>query len=197
MIWTDLRGLPQAVYPPGAFAEALHGADWAVITNIGFARPLLAVAQDAGVPIAADVQAIDDLDDDYNRDWMGVAQVLFCSHERLPVRPRAWASMVQERYWTPVVVVGGGAGGALLGVRDGGEIRHVPVTPRGVTSTTGAGDALAAAFMHIDGATGDPHTAIEQAVMFAGYAVGAEHGGDAFLTGPQLAAMAQAAPGAR
>lgn len=193
MICTDLRGLPQAVYPPEAFAEALHGADWAVITNIGFARPLLAVARDAEVPVAADVQTIDDLDDDYNRDWMAAAQVLFCSHERLPVPPRPWISMVQERYRTPVVVVGCGAGGALLGVRERGEIRHVPaVAPRGVTSTAGAGDALAAAFMHVYAATGDPQAAIEWAVVFAGYAVGAEPGESAFLTGPQLAELARA-----
>ena len=196
MICTDLRGLPQAVYPPGVFDQALHGADYAVITNIGFARPMLAVARAAGVPVAADVQAVEDLDDDYNRDWMAAARVLFCSHERLPVPPDTWVRMVQERYRTPVVVVGCGAGGALLGVLDTGEIRHVPaVAPRGVTSTAGAGDALAAAFMHVYTATGDPHAAIEQAVVFAGYAVGAEPGGDTFLSGSQLAEMAQAAPG--
>jgi sugar/nucleoside kinase (ribokinase family) len=196
MIWTDLRGVPQAIYPPGVFAEALQGADWSVITNIGFARPLLSVARDAGVPVAADVQTIDNLDDGYNRDWMTLAQVLLCSHERLPVPPEQWVRMVQERYRTPVVVVGCGAAGALLGVRTGGEIRRVhAVAPRGVISTAGAGDALAAAFMHVYAATSDPHAAIEQAVLFAGYAVGAEPGGTAFLTGSQLAAMTQAAPG--
>jgi sugar/nucleoside kinase (ribokinase family) len=100
MIWTDLRGLPQAPYPLGAFAAALHSADWAVIANIGFARPLLSVARDAGVPVAADVQAIDYLDDDYKRDWMTSAQVLFCSHERLPVRRRhgsRWCRTGTER----------------------------------------------------------------------------------------------------
>jgi sugar/nucleoside kinase (ribokinase family) len=196
MIHTDLRGLPEAVYPAGVFADAVRGAAYAVVTNIGFARPLLGVARDAGVPVAADVQAVDDVDDAYNRDWMAAARVLFCSHERLPVPPEAWVAMVQERYRTPVVVVGCGAGGALLGVRDTGEIRRVPaVAPRGVTSTAGAGDALVAAFMHVYAATGDPHASIEQAVVFAGYAVGAEPGGTVFLTGPQLAAMAQAAPG--
>jgi acarbose 7IV-phosphotransferase len=195
MICTDLRGLPQAVYPPAVFAEALRGAAYAVISNIGFARPLLAVARAAGVPVAADVQAIDDLDDDYNRDWMAAAQVLFCSHERLPVPPEVWVRMVRERYRTPVVVVGCGAGGALLGVRGTGEIRRVPaVAPRGVTSTAGAGDALAAAFMHVYLATGgDPDAAIMAAVLFAGYAVGAEPGGSDFLTGPELAALARTA----
>lgn len=198
MIHTDLRGLPNAVYPADVFAQALDGADWAVVTNIGFARPLLAVARDAGVPVAADVQAIGYVDDDYNRDWMAAARVLFCSHERLAVSPAAWARMVWERYGTAVVVVGCGADGALLAVRETGEIRQVPaVAPRGVISTAGAGDALAAAFLHVYAATGDPGAAIEHAVVFAGYAVGTPPGGIAFLTGPQLAAMVQAVPARR
>jgi sugar/nucleoside kinase (ribokinase family) len=196
MIHTDLRGLPRAVYPAGVFSDALRGAAYAVVTNIGFARPLLAVARDAGVPVAADVQAIADLDDDYNRDWMAAARVLFCSHERLPVAPAAWIRLVQERYGTAVVVVGCGAGGALLGVRETGEIQEVPaVAPRGVVSTAGAGDALAAAFMHVYAASGDPYAALKQAVLFAGHAVGAPSGGSAFLSGSQLAEMAQAVPG--
>ncbi len=195
MIHTDLRGLPQAVYPAEAFAEALRGAGWAVVTNIGFARPLLAVARAAGVPVAADVQAIGGIDDGYNRDWMAAARVLFCSHERLPCPPEAWVRLLWDRYETPVAVVGCGAAGAVLGVRAGGDIRRVPaVAPRGVVSTAGAGDALAAAFMHVYARTGDPYAAIGQAVLFAGHAVGAAAGESDFLTGPQLAELAQAAP---
>jgi sugar/nucleoside kinase (ribokinase family) len=196
MIHTDLRGLPEAVYPPAAFVGALEGAGWAVVTNIGFARPLLGVARAAGVPVAADVQAIDAIDDDYNRDWMAAARVLFCSHERLPCPPEEWVRLLWDRYGTQVAVVGCGADGAVIGVRDKGEVRRVPaVAPRGVVNTAGAGDALAASFMHVYVATGDPHTAIGQAVLFAGYAVGAPAGESGFLTGPQLARMAQAAPG--
>jgi acarbose 7IV-phosphotransferase len=193
MVHTDLRGLPAAQYPAGLFAAALDGATWAVVTNIGFARPLLAVAADAGVPVAADVQAVSDPDDEYNQDWMAAAQVLFCSHERLTDGPDKWVRTIWDRYATGIVVVGCGAAGAVLGVRDSGQIRHVPaVAPRGVTSTVGAGDALAAAFMHAYAATGDPHAAIEQAVVFAGYAVGARPGDKAYLTGAELTVMAQA-----
>ena len=148
------------------------------------------------MPVVADVQAIDDLDDEYNRDWMTAARVLFCSHERLPVAPGAWVRMVQERYGTPVVVVGCGEGGAVLGIQETGEIREVPaIAPRGVVSTAGAGDALAAAFMHVYAASGDPHAAITQAVLFAGHAVGTPPGESAFLGGGELARMAQAALG--
>jgi hypothetical protein len=52
--------------------------------------------------------------------------------------------------------------------------------------------------MHVYAETGDPHEAIEQAIVFAGYAVGGEPGDKAFpfldidldfLTGHRLRAM--------
>jgi sugar/nucleoside kinase (ribokinase family) len=58
--------------------------------------------------------------------------------------------------------------------RSDGHLSHARHGARGVISTAGAGDALAAAFTHVYAATGDPHAAIEQAVVFAGHAVGAE-----------------------
>jgi hypothetical protein len=49
--------------------------------------------------------------------------------------------------------------------------------------------------MHVYVASGDPYATIKQAVLFAGYAVGAPSGGSSFLSGSQLAGMAQAIPG--
>jgi ribokinase len=198
---TDLKDLPEAAYPEDVFAAALDGAAFAAVTNIGFARPLLRVAAACGVPVAADVQAVDALDDAYNRDWMAAARVLFCSHERLPYPPEQWVRAVWGRYGCELVVVGCGAAGAVLGVREDGMVRAVPaVAPRGVVNTVGAGDALAAAFLHVFTRTGDPHTAIEQAVVFAGYKVGAGVGEDGWLSGAGLAALTdggQASPSRR
>jgi acarbose 7IV-phosphotransferase len=190
MINTDLKDLPDADYPNSRFAQLLADAELAVVTNIGFARPLLALAAGLGVPIAADVQAVDSLDDAYNADWMRAAAVLFCSHERLPCSPDDWITGVWDRYGCGLVVVGCGPGGAVLGVRGDREIRRVPaIAPRGVTNTVGAGDALAAAFLHVLTRSGDPHLAIEQAVLFAGHRVGAASGEDGWLSGDELAAL--------
>jgi ribokinase len=191
MVHTDLRDLPQARFPADVFATTLAGADWAVVTNIGFGRPLLKIARDASVPVAADVQEIASIDDEYNQDWIRAARILFCSHERLPCPAADWVRLLWSRYGTEIVVVGCGARGALLGVRDKAGIRLVPATaPRGVVSTAGSGDALAAAFLHAYTSTGDAHAAIERAVLFAGYKVGAAPGEDGFLTGAELAALA-------
>jgi sugar/nucleoside kinase (ribokinase family) len=190
MVNTDLKDLPDARYPPELFAALLEGADMAVITNIGFARPLLAVAAERGLPIAADVQAVESLDDPYNADWMRAARVLFCSHEQLPCSPEEWIAAVWQQYGCELVVVGCGAAGAVLGVREHRVVRHVPaVAPRGVVNTVGAGDALAAAFVHLLTRTGDPHLAVEQAVLFAGYRVGATAGEDGWLPATELAEL--------
>jgi hypothetical protein len=176
---------------PAVVGQAVRGlagrAELAVITNIGFARPVLAVAAEHAVPVAADVQAVDALDDAYNADWMRAATVLFCSHERLPCSPEDWITGVWDRYGCELLV-DWSPGGAVLGVRDGREVHRVPAAaPRGVVNTVGAGDALAAAFLYVLTRTGDPHLALEQAVLFAGNRVGATAGEDGWLTGHELA----------
>lgn len=130
MVSTDLRGLPGATYPRVRWREALAGVRWAVVTNIGFARPLLEETVREGVPIAADVHAIDDLHDDYNRTWMAAADVLSCSHERLPMPPASWAIAAQETYGCEIVVVGMGANGALVKAGNESAYHFRAVAPR-------------------------------------------------------------------
>jgi acarbose 7IV-phosphotransferase len=114
--------------------------------------------------------------------------VLLCSPERLPCSPEEWVRAVWDRYGCELVVVGCGGQGAVLGVRETGTLRRVPaVAPRGVVNTVGGGDALTAAFVHVLTRRGDPDLAIEQALAFAGYRVGAAAGEDGWLGGAELA----------
>jgi sugar/nucleoside kinase (ribokinase family) len=80
---TDLRATPDLSYPSDLFAAAIdHGdtCDMAVLTNIGFTRPLISVATERGLRIATDLHLVDDVDSPYNRDWMRAAHILACSH---------------------------------------------------------------------------------------------------------------------
>ena len=193
-VFTDLKDLPEQIYPAEPFAVLLDGADLAVMSTIGFARALLAVARQRRVPIAVDLQAIDDANDPYLQDWLACADVVFCSDERLPVPPGRWAEMLLDRHGMELVVVGCGAAGCLLCVR-GEAPRLVPaVAPWGVASTVGAGDALFAAFLHCRLAGLDPHAAIERAVLFAGCKIGHTGGGEGFLTGAELDQLCTAPP---
>jgi ribokinase len=118
---------------------------------------------------------------------MAHADILFMSHERLPVAPEEWAAAVLARYGPAVVVVGLGAAGALLAVRgDGFQGRFAAVPTRPVANTIGAGDALFSAFVHFYHRTADPYQALRRALVFASYKIGESGAASGFLTAPQL-----------
>jgi ribokinase len=188
-IFTDLKAIQETDYPRETLLGLLDGVELAVLTNINFTRPYLDMVRERGIPIATDVHAISSLDDDYNRDYMAAADILFMSHERLPAPPGEWIRQVQARFDPAVTVIGIGAEGALLATREGG-VQHVPVvTTRPVVSTVGAGDALFSAFVSRYVAHGDAHRALQQAVVFASWKIGAAGGADGFLDAEALAAL--------
>ncbi|MEX5635740.1 carbohydrate kinase family protein [Parafrankia sp. FMc2] len=171
-ISTDLKDLPGFPYPPAVFAALLPGARAAAISTIGFARGLLPIAAEAGVPIAVDLQATPGLQDAYARDWVERATVVFCSGENLTVPAERFARDVFALGRARVVVVGLGAAGCARFL-PGKPPRAVPaVAPFGVRDTTGAGDALFAGFLHYWLRSGDPDDAIDRAVLVAGWTVG-------------------------
>lgn len=184
---TDLKDMQERCYPVEPFARALDGCSLAVVANVNYSRPLLRVAREAGVPIAADVHALSDLEDAYNRDYMEAADVLFMSHERLPRPPEEWARLVMDRYGPEVLVIGLGAEGALPALRRGGRAVRMPaVRTREVVSTVGAGDALLASFVHCYAATVDPDTPLGKAIVFAGHKIGSAGGAEGFLGAREL-----------
>lgn len=188
-IHTDLKDIQDHVYPLAQARPAIEASDLAVICNVNFARPLLKMAKDAGKWIATDVHALSDLDDDYNRDYMQHAQILFLSDESLPEAPEVMARALMDRFGNEIVVIGLGVKGALLAVRRDDFIGRVPVVQtRPVVNTIGAGDALFAAFLDSYIRTGDPYAAIRTASVFASYKIGAKGAAEGFLNQVQLAA---------
>jgi sugar/nucleoside kinase (ribokinase family) len=180
-------------YPVETFHRLAEGADLAVLTNVRFVRPLIRCAENLSVRIAVDVHLISDVDDTYNRPWLEAADIVFCSHERLPCPLEEWIARVFARYpGCEVVGIGRGADGAMLGLRDGTLVRVAAVVPRGVVNTAGAGDALFVSFLHGWLATGNPVDALRSAVLHAGWKVGGELPGTVSLTEGELARLSQA-----
>ena len=187
-IHVDLKDAQEQIYPAEIFAESLSKTDWAALCNINFTRPMLTKAKAAGIPIATDVHAIGDIADDYNRDYLAHATILFQSHERLPCPPEEWARRLWQHYGTPIAVIGLGDAGALLAVKADNFIERIPaVYTRPVVNTIGAGDALFSAFLHTYANTRDPYTAIQQALVFASYKIGATGAAEGFLDAAALA----------
>jgi ribokinase len=192
-IFTDLKDIQERTFPKKQFEDVTASCDLCVLCNINFARGLIPVAKRLGKTIACDVHTISHLEDDFNRDFMAAADILFCSNERLPEPPELWVQTVSRRYGTSIQVVGLGAAGALLAVR-GWQPQHVPaVTTRPVVNTIGAGDSLFSAFLHgWLGTGGEPLQALRLATIFASWKVGGNGGADGFLTGDELQRLAAA-----
>jgi len=181
-IHVDLKDIQERAYPLERAASALAGCDLAVLCNINFSRPLLKLAKQAGKPVATDVHTISDLEDAYNSDFMAAADILFMSDERLPVPPEEWLRAVWSKYSTPVVVIGMGSRGALLGLRSENAMERIPAArTRPVVNSIGAGDALFSCFLHHYTATGDARAALRRAVVFASWKIGAASAADGFL----------------
>ena len=190
---TDLKDIQKRPYPPDLFQQALSESILAVLANINYTRPFLAQAQKAAVPIATDVHTIANLDDDYNRDYMAAATILFMSDEQLPLPPEQWVKQVQNRFGTAIVVIGLGAKGALLAVKADNFCERLPaVSTRPVVNTIGAGDALFSAFNHFYWASRNPYAALQKAILFASYKIGSDGAATGFLTEARLAELANA-----
>lgn len=195
MGFPHLAPVDEQPYPFELLAAQAHGADLLVLTNTRFVRPLVAPARELGIPIAVDVHLIAALDDEYNRPWLEAAEVVFCSHERLPCSPRWWVTQLFDRYpRCEVAGVGMGARGALVAGREGWYVRAEAVVPRGVVSTSGAGDALFATFLHTWLATADPARALSLAVLHAGWKIGHHTPSAVSLTPAELDTLATTHP---
>lgn len=181
-IFVDLKTIQEEAYPTETMMAAWEGCSLVVLCNINFSRPFLGLAAPAGKLVASDVHAIASLDDDYNRDFMAAADILFMSHEQLPCSPEVWVRQLWGRYPAGIVVIGLGAGGALLAVRQDNFVERVAaVYTRPVVNTIGAGDALLAAFLHSYHQDHNPYTAIQTAMIFASYKIGATGAAEGFL----------------
>ena len=189
MVHTDLKDIGEKHFPPDRFDQALNRCGFAVMTNAAFSRPLLPRAKAAGASIATDLQTASESSRSYDADFVEAGDILFLSHEKLQVEPEKFVSNLWERSKASVIVVGMGASGSLLCMRDRGS-RHVSaVQVRPVVNTAGAGDALFSCFLHFYWDGQDPLLALEKAAVFAGYKVGENGASRGFLSEKQLLSM--------
>lgn len=176
----DLKNIQESRYPIEKYEAAVAECSLAVLCNINFSRPFL--AQTKQKIIATDVHALWNLEDEYNQEYMAHADILFMSHEKLPVPPHEWIKQVQNRYGNEIIVVGLGADGVQMAVKKDNFNERIPaVKVREVVNTIGAGDALFSAFVHFYHKTNDPYTAIRKAIVFASYKIGTTGAAEGFL----------------
>lgn len=181
-IHCDLKDIQDTAYPADDCNSLLQGCEAVVACNINFSRPLLRRAAERRLLLASDVHVLADFDDAYNRDYLAASDILFLSHEKLPVSPLHAVQELRQRYQPRIIVIGLGAEGALLAER--GHIPlHQPAPPlqRPVVNTVGAGDALFSAFLDQYLRLGDAGLALQRAQVYAGWKTGSNGAAEGLL----------------
>lgn len=183
----DLKDIQDSNYPKENIHEVLEEADIVVICNINFARGLLKEAKKANKLIATDVHVVDNIDDDFNKEFMSCANILFMSNENILGREEEFVRSVADKYDNDIIVVGMGKKGALLYVKSDKRFTFVPaVYTREIISTIGAGDALFSAFIYFYSKYQDAYKSLELAVIFASYKIGEKGAASGFISEKEI-----------
>lgn len=180
-IYCDLKDIQQTAYDFSS--EMLVDADIVVACNINFNRPLLQLAKAMGKTIATDVHVLGDVHDDYNRDFMAAADILFLSDEAAGDDPYGLITALEETYHIPIIVMGRGSKGALMYLREENRFCEMPAACIGdVVNTVGAGDALFSAFLHFYAKGLHPVDSLMRAQIFAAAKIRVSGAAQGFVT---------------
>ena len=172
-IYCDLKDIQEHSICPNTVNSDLKSCDAAVLCNINFNRELIKRARQLGVTTATDVHVLSDINDEYNRDFMENADILFLSDEALPCAAEEFIEQIEYRYHNKIIVIGMGAKGAMLLDSDKNEVSVIPAYRNGkIVNTVGAGDALFSSFLHFYVKGCDAKSALQRAVIFAGIKIG-------------------------
>ena len=154
-----------------------------VLTNINFNRNLIKAAHNKGLVVATDVHVLSDIDDEYNKDFLENADILFLSNEAIYDHEAEFMKEIYQRYNNKIIVCGCGHEGALMYIGIEDKYYYEPaVAPKGVISTLGAGDALFSSFIHFYNKGESIDNCLKLAVLFAGLKISSAGGSNGFVS---------------
>ena len=187
-IYCDLKDIQEKCY---GFTQAdVENIDIVAACNINFNRPLLKLAKKLGKTIATDVHVLRDIYDDYNRDFMAAADILFLSDEGAWDDHYAFIRALEDAYHNPIIVMGRGSRGALMYLRDENRFCELPAAHVGdVINTVGAGDALFSAFLHFYAKGLHPVDCLHRAQIFAAAKIRVSGASNGFITEGEVEEM--------
>jgi len=183
----DLKNIQNMLYPVEPAKELLSDTSLAVVCNINFSRGLLRFYRDKGVAVATDVHIINNIYDEYSKDFLQSANILFLSNEKIIGKERDFMNELIEAYNNEIIVIGMGDKGALMYVRKNNSLIEYPAQKtRAVINTVGAGDALFSCFIHYYNKYENPYDAIQKSILFASYKIGDTGAANGFLSEKEL-----------
>lgn len=148
-IYCDLKDIQERKTDFSRIENAVSESDLVVLCNINFNRENLKHVKKLGKTIACDVHVLSDVNDEFNKDFMEYADILFLSDEQLPCGAELFIRRLKEAYPSKIIVIGMGAKGAMLYERDKDAVHKLDALSIGnVVNTVGAGDALFSGFLN-------------------------------------------------
>lgn len=183
----DLKDIQDIDFHVESHMDILEKSAVAAICNSNFARPFLKIAKEKNIPIATSVHTISGIHDEYNKEFMEYANILFLSQDSVRGETDQFIKAIEDVYKNDIIVVGMAEKGAMLYVKKDNFIGHFPaVKTRKIVSTVGAGDSLFAAFLHFYEKTKNPYYSIKAGILFASYKIGSASASKGFLTEEQV-----------
>ena len=183
----DPKDIEEKTIPKDHCISALEGYDVVILGNMNYNRPLLHNAKNLGKLIAVDVQVLEDVKNEYNKEFMSNADILFLSNEKIKGKEKEFILELYKTYQNDIMVIGMGKEGALIHVKNEEKATHYPaVTVRSIVSTVGAGDSLFSSFIYYYAKYQDPHESIKKVIVFAAYKIGEKGGAEGFLNEQEL-----------
>lgn len=186
-IYCDLKDIQEREIDCSALHGCISNADIIAACNSNFNRPLLVEAKRLGKTIATDVHVLSNIDDDYNRDFLSSADIVFLSDEQIPCSPEDFIYSLKEKYGMKIIIMGQGKNGAMLYSRAEDRIQHFDaVKPAKILNTVGAGDALFSCFIHFYGKGLSAQESLKRAQLFASIKIGYNGASSGFVNEKDL-----------
>lgn len=149
-VYCDLKDAQEITVDAGAIRDAIADADMCALLNVNFSRVFIPIAKSLGKPIATHVQALSDVNDAFNAEFIESADILFLSDEGISKSREDFMAALKRRTCAQVIVMAAGEDGVLYCER-GGEIKKLKAVADADALTAGAGAALFAGFLHYYG----------------------------------------------
>lgn len=185
-IYCDLKDIQDKTYDFNC-VNNLNEYNMVVACNANYNRPLLEKAKEVKVEIATDVHVLSDIDDDYNRDFMECADILFLSDEAIKEPPQKVIERLEKRYNTKIIVMGQGGNGALMYVKEENKFYDFPAIKVGkIVNTVGAGDALFSCFVSCYSNGKSAEESLQYAQLFASAKIGYDGAANGFISPAEL-----------
>ena len=180
-IYCDLKDVQEAALDYGK--ELYEDCDIVIACNANFNRDLLRKAKADNKIIVTDVHVLGDINDEYNRDFMQYANILFLSDENIKGDYREFIMTLENTYGNDIIILGRGDKGALMYVKSEARFYELPAVAVGnVVNTVGAGDALCSSFVHYYAKGFKADEALMRAQIFASYKIGFDGASVGFAT---------------